>query len=414
MTPQQLFYTIIAIIVIEYLLDEILGMLNKKRWSNTIPTELADTYSSEQFENHKQYRSVNYQFGTISGVFNLLVLLIFLFLDGFPIVDGLVKDINNSEIVRSWLFFGIIGAGSSILSIPFSIYHTFVIEAQFGFNKTTVKTYIMDMVKSTLLALLLGAPIIALIVWFHQIAGALFWLYALIAITVIMVFINLFYTTLILPLFNKLTPLEEGELREALSKYALENGYSMSNIYVMDGSQRSTKANAFFSGWGRYKKIVLFDTLINDLTTKEIVAVVAHEAGHYKLNHILQGLLASILQVAVTLYLLGLVVNSPILAQAVGVKEPSFYIGLTVFGMLFTPISMVSGLLMNHISRRNEFAADRFAAETSDAQSLISALKKISANSLSNPSPHPLYVFFNYSHPTLLNRIEALRKIRKN
>jgi len=411
MTSTNLFYAIVAIIVIEYFVERLLGWLNKTRWSNTLPPVLADVYSEVKFENHKGYRRINYVTGNTESLFNLIVLLSFLFLGGFGFVDNIVVSISDNHIVRSLIFFGIIGLGSSILNLPFAVYDTFVIEARFGFNTTTPRTYVLDMVKSLFLSIVIGAPILALLVWFHSVAGSLFWLYALAAVAAFTVFFNLFYTSLILPVFNKLTPLPEGELRDAIGSYASGNGLSLTDIYVMDGSQRSTKANAFFSGWGRRKKIILYDTLIKDLTTAEIVAVLAHEAGHYKLRHTLKGLAASLLQMSIILFLLGLVVNSPLLSQAVGVDEPSFYIGITVFGMLFAPISSVAGLLMNFISRRNEYAADRYAASTSNALSLMSALKKISANSLSNPTPHPLYVFFNYSHPPLLKRLEALENL---
>ena len=390
------------------MLDLWLEMLNKKNWCATMPESLIGVYDEAKFEQHRHYRAVNHRFGLVYGFWGMAIMLAFLLSGGFAWLDGWVRSCTDQPILQSLLFFGVILVGNNLLDLPFSYYQTFVVEGRFGFNKTTPKTFVLDILKSAMLAIVLGIPLLALVVWFHLEAGAWFWLYTLMAIGGFMLLMNLFYTSWILPLFNRLTPLPEGELRQAIEQYSRTIGFKMGDIYLMDGSRRSTKANAFFSGFGPRKKIVLFDTLVNDLSTQEVVAVLAHEVGHYRLKHTLWGLVASLLQMAIILFLLGLVVNSPLMAQAVGVSEPSFHIGLTVFGMIYTPVSLVASLLMNWLSRRNEFAADAFAGKTYSAEWLASALKKISVKALSNPTPHPAYVFFHYSHPPLLQRLEAL------
>ncbi len=408
-----LFYIIIAILLIDALWGWFLEELNRKSWSQKVPERLADVYPQEKFEKQKEYRKVNHRFGKISSTFSLIVLLGFLWLHGFAWVDSLVEQITDHWMWRPLLFFGIIGLASTLIGIPFSVYQTFVIEERFGFNKTTPRTFVLDQVKGLLLGAFIGGLLLALIVWFYNWAGEWFWLYAWAGLTFFMLFFSKFYTTLILPLFNKQTPLEEGELRTQIENMSKRAGFTLENVYVMDGSRRSTKANAFFSGFGRNKRIVLFDTLINDLDTEEIVAVLAHEIGHFRKKHIIKGTVLSVLQTGLMLFLLGWFVNQPELSKALGAEEAVFHIGLIGFGILYSPVSGLLGLGMTIFSRRNEYEADAFAAEHADAEALQSALKKISANALSNPTPHPWYVFFNYSHPPLLDRLKTLDTLKK-
>lgn len=403
-----------SIIIGQYAIETVLSFLNRHNWSQTLPQELDDVYTNGEFARHKLYRVANFKFELLDNLLGVIVLLLFLLLGGFPLVDGWVRYVSDNIVVQSLLFIGIVGLGSFLIEIPFSVYHTFVVEQCFGFNKTTVATFIADIFKSLLITILFGVPLLSLVVLFYQISGEMFWFYALLLLSAFMVLSSTFYTTLILPLFNKLAPLEEGELRSAIESYSRKTGFETKNILVMDGSRRSTKANAFFSGMGKRKNIVLFDTLIKDLEVEEVVAVLAHEVGHYKKRHILWGILSGILQAGIMLHVLGLVVNHPLMAHAVGVEHPSFYVGLVVFGILFTPISLIVGLLMNYLSRRNEYAADGYAGATHSAEYLCTALKKISAHALSNPTPHPLYVFFNYSHPPLLLRLKALKRFFDN
>jgi STE24 endopeptidase len=298
--------------------------------------------------------------------------------------------------------------GSDIISTPFSYYHTFVIEEKFGFNKTTRKLFFIDKIKGLLMSVVLGGGVLALIIWFYQLTGKNFWLYAWGAVAVFTIFMNMFYTKLIVPLFNKQTPLEDGELKSQIENYASKVGFNLNKIFVIDGSKRSTKANAYFSGFGSQKQVTLYDTLINDLDPEEIVAVLAHEVGHYKRKHIIFNLASSILLTGVTLFILSLFINIPELSLGIGVSTPSFHAGLIAFAILYSPISEITGLIMNYFSRKFEYQADDYAKMTFSGKPLISSLKKLTKNSLSNLTPHKAYVFVHYSHPTLLQRIKNL------
>ncbi|MBT8296051.1 MAG: M48 family metallopeptidase, partial [Gramella sp.] len=345
----------------------------------------------------------------ISSTFSVLLTLGFIIFDGFAFVDAIARSISENAILITLIFFGIIMLGSDLLMTPFSWYSTFVIEEKYGFNKTTRKTFVLDKFKGLAMSAVLGGGILALIVWFYQIAGNNFWWYAWILIAVFSIFMNMFYAKLIVPLFNKQTPLEEGSLRSKIEEYAKSVGFKLDNIFVIDGSKRSTKANAYFSGFGKEKRITLFDTLINDLEEDEIVAVLAHEVGHYKKNHIIVNLIASMLTTGFTLWLLSLFVGNPLLSEALGVNQPSFHIGLVAFGILYSPISEITGLIMNYISRKFEYQADNYAKATYNSASLISSLKKLSRNTLSNLTPHKAYIFVHYSHPSLLQRYRNLK-----
>lgn len=409
MNPQTLFLIIIAIIVIDFVIDKILDALNAKHFDDPVPGELSDVYDDEKYEKSQAYKKERFQFGLISSTFSVMLTLAFIILGGFSWVDGIARTFSENEIVISLIFFGIIMLGSDILMTPFSYYSTFVIEEKYGFNKTSKKTFILDKLKGLLMTVIIGGGILALIVWFYQIAGENFWWYAWILVAVFSVFMNMFYAKLIVPLFNKQKPLEDGTLRSKIEKYAQSVGFQLDNIFVIDGSKRSTKANAYFSGFGKEKRITLYDTLINDLEEEEIVAVLAHEVGHYKKNHIIINLLASILTTGFTLWLLSVFIGSPVLSEALGVTEPSFHIGLVAFGILYSPISEITGLIMNYLSRKFEYQADNYAKSTYDGDSLISSLKKLSRNTLSNLTPHKSYVFVHYSHPSLLQRYHNLK-----
>jgi STE24 endopeptidase len=329
---------------------------------------------------------------------------------GFAVADNLARSISSHPVLISLVFFGIIGFLSDIINIPFSLYDTFVIEKKYGFNTMTVRTFITDHIKSWLIALVVGVPVLGLITWFYYKTGKNFWWYAWILITVFSIFINFFYSELIVPLFNKQAPLPDGSLRSMIESFSQKAGFRLRNIYIIDGSKRSTKANAYFSGFGPKKRIVLYDTLQKELSEEEIVAVLAHEIGHYKKKHVLMNLFISVLTTGIMLFLLSLVVNNPDLSQALGSQKTSFHLGLIVFGILYSPLSLVIGLLTNFISRRNEFAADRFAKENFRPELLAEGLKKLSVKNLSNMMPHPAYVFFHYSHPPLLSRLMKLEE----
>ncbi len=410
MTPQTIFYIIIGILIINFTVDKVLDYLNAKHFNDPIPEELNDVYDTVEYQKSQLYKDENYRFGIITSSLSLIVTLAFFFFDGFALVDNWSRSFSENNIVVALIFFGVIMLASDIISIPFSYYHTFVIEEKYGFNKTTTRTFILDKIKSWLMIIVIGGLLLSLIVWFYETTGDVFWLYAWGIIAIFSFFMNLFYARLIVPLFNKQTPLEEGSLRSKIESYANKVGFKLNKVFVIDGSKRSTKANAYFSGFGKEKRITLYDTLIKDLEEDEIVAVLAHEVGHYKKMHIVFNLIATIATTGFTLWLLSLFIGNSLLSEALHVSQPSFHIGLIAFGVLYSPISEITGLVMNFISRKFEYQADDYARYTFDGPPLISALKKLSKNSLSNLTPHPSYVVAYYSHPTLLQRFKNLNK----
>lgn len=411
MSPDTLFYLIIIIILLDFIVEKVLDALNARHFDDPIPTELQDVYDEEEYQKSQRYKKERYKFGLVTSTFSLALILAFLFFDGFARVDAVARSISDHAIVIALIFFGIIMFASDLLTLPFSWYSTFVIEEKYGFNKTTKATFIKDKLKGWALLAIVGGGILALIIWFYQIAGDNFWWYAWILVTLFTVFVNMFYAKLIVPLFNKQTPLPDGSLREKIEAYANRVGFKLDNIFVIDGSKRSTKANAYFSGFGKEKRITLYDTLVNDLEEEEIVSVLAHEVGHYKKKHVVVNLFAAIITTGITLWLLSLFVGNPLFSQALGVNEPSFHIGLITFAILYSPVSEVTGLLMNYLSRKFEYQADDYAKKTYHAEPLISGLKKLSKTSLSNLTPHKAYVFVHYSHPPLIKRYRNLRGV---
>lgn len=405
------FIIIILIIILDFLFERFLEFLNSNSSHREIPVELKGIYDDAKYAKQQDYSKTNYKFSLLTSSFSFILIVLMLFFNGFAIVDDFVREYFISPIWIALGFFGILMFASDILGTPFSVYSTFVIEEKFGFNKTTIKTFILDKIKGWVLGIIIGGGLMAFIIWLFQTLGTDFWYWAWFAVTVFMIFMVMFYSSIIVPLFNKQKPLEEGELRTAIEKFSKKAGFSLKNVYVIDGSKRSTKANAYFSGIGAEKRIVLYDTLINDLETEELVAVLAHEIGHYKKKHTVMGMVTSILQTGLTLFIFSLFIDNPVLSEALGVSEPGFHIGLISFGILYSPISTVLGLGMNILSRKNEYQADAFAAEFGLGEQLISGLKKLSSNNLSNLTPHPLFVFFHYSHPPLLQRLRAINKI---
>ncbi len=391
----------------------VLGQVKVDEKSNeitAIPKLLEGIFDKDEYLKSQEYKKTNYRFSIWSSLFSMVLILGFFFLDGFAYLDIWIRSLTDNSIAVSLLFIGVLLFANNIITTPFSYYHTFVIEEKFGFNKSTKKTFWLDKIKGLLLMLLLGGGILFIVIWFYEKTAHNFWVYTWGIMTVFSIFISLFYSTLIVPIFNKQTPLEDGELKNSIQEFAKKVGFKLHNIFVIDGSKRSTKANAYFAGFGPKKRIVLYDTLINDLTTDEIVGVLAHEIGHYKRKHTIYNLVLSILTTGITLFILSLLINSPLLADALGVTIPSFHIGIIAFGILYSPISEIIGLFMNRLSRKFEYQADDYAKYNYTAQSLVSALKKLSKNSLSNLTPHPWYVFMHYSHPSLLQRVSNLVK----
>lgn len=403
-----IFYLILIIPVTGFIVEMYLDHLNSSMWSDTLPAKLKGICDEEEYRKTQLYQKENNRLSFWSSTLNLAVVIFMITAGGFAVIDGLARIFSLNMIIISLIFFGIIGFASDLINIPFSCYDTFVIEKKYGFNTMTVRTFITDHIKSWFIALLVGIPVLGLITWFYYKTGKNFWLYAWVLITIFAVFINLFYSELIVPLFNKQTPLQEGSLRTLIETFAKKTGFKLKNIYIIDGSKRSTKANAYFSGFGPKKRIVLYDTLQNELTDEEIVAVLAHEIGHYKKKHVLLSLLFSVIITGLMLFLFSLVVNNPMLSKSLKSENTSFHLGLIVFGILYSPLSLLIGLLTNYISRRNEFEADMFVRENFKSEVLAVALKKLSVKNLSNMMPHPVYVFFHYSHPPLLSRLAEL------
>lgn len=409
-TPNNIFIAVTAVIVLSYLFDQLIAYLNRKSAQTEIPTELEGVYDDAKYKKSIEYNNVKSSFGFYSSTFSLIIMLLMLFFDGFKLVHIYTQTIIDHPVWLSLMFFGVLMLGSGVLSLPFELYSIFVIEEKFGFNKTTVKTFVLDKIKGLVVGSILGGVLLFVFVWLYQVFGQSFWLFVWGVFTIVMVLVMMFYASFIVPLFNKLTPMEEGELRTEIESYCKKVGFKLDNLFVMDGSKRSTKANAFFSGLGAKKRIVLYDTLVNEYSKEEITAVLAHEVGHYKKKHTLTSLLFSILQIGLMLFVFSLVVDSQIISSALGVEEKSVHINLLVFSVLYSPLSSVTGVFMNVLSRKNEYEADGYAKETYEASPLISSLKKLSSDSLSNLTPHKLNVFFNYSHPTLLQRVKALNK----
>jgi len=402
---------ILAAVLLDYLLGLLADILNLRALRLEPPASLKDVYTQETYGKSQKYIRENTLFGLLSGAFNLALLLIFWFAGGFNWFDFIVRSWGFASIANGILYTGILALGYGLLTLPFDIYGTFVIEQRYGFNRTTWRTFIADRLKGLMLAAVLGLPLLAGILALFELAGPFAWLYCWAAVTLYLLFIEFAAPRWIMPLFNKFTPLGEGELRTAILDYSGSVKFPVSNIFVMDGSRRSSKSNAFFSGFGRSKRIALFDTLIARHTVPELVAVLAHEIGHYKKRHILWGLLLSILHSGIIFFLLSLLINTPGLYAAFYMTQPSVYTGLIFFGLLYTPLELVLSLLTNMLSRKYEYAANRYAAQTvADPQSMVVALKKLSSDNLSNLTPHPLYVFLHYSHPPLLQRVQAIQQ----
>jgi len=408
MIVKILFFLIIFFVVADFVLERYLTYLNIQYSKQELPPILQNIYDEEKYKKQQEYFRTNTRFSMLTSTLSFVIILLMLIFGGFGWLDNLLRKITEHQILLPLLYFGVLFFASEIINLPFEWYDTFVIEEKFGFNKVTPKLFIVDKIKEILLAVIIGGGILAVIIWIYTLTPNYFWLWAWLAVTLFSLIMNMFYSEIIVPLFNKQTPLPEGELRTEIEKFASKAGFKLSNIYVIDSSKRSTKANAYFSGLGSKKRIVLFDTLLNKLTTEEIVAVLAHEIGHYKHKHTLYQFLISLPVNLLLFFLLGYILKSDIFAQVLGVTSASFHINIIVFSLLYAPVSLLLGIFSNILSRKFEFQADAFAAQYGYANSLQTGLKKLSETSLSNLMPHPLYVFFHYSHPTLYQRLTKL------
>ncbi len=404
---------ILSTIIVSYLLDLFADILNLKNLGKEVPLEFRDTIDGAKYLKSQNYTKENTYFGFAESIFGLSITLLFWFLGGFAWLDSIVRANIQNEVIRGIVFISTLLIANSILSMPFGIYSTFVIEEKYGFNKTTVKTYILDILKSTSLSALIGIPVLSLILFVLADSSKWTFLYLWGFVLVLSLILQYIAPTIILPIFNKFKPLDEGELKVSIFSFAKKVNFPLKNIFVMDGSKRSSKSNAFFTGFGRNKRIAIFDTLIEKHTVPALTAVLAHEIGHYKLKHILTGSVIQYLRIGVMLYLLQFFINSDMLFSSFYISTKSVYTGLIFFGLLYAPIDLILSLFMNILSRKHEYDADKFSvSNTKDSQSMIDALKKLSEHNLSNLTPHPFYAFLHYSHPPVTDRIEAIRLIQ--
>lgn len=399
---------LIALVILNYLVESLLKILNYKESKKPLHPRLADLYSESEYRRSLEYSQANFRFSISSSTYSVVIMIAALASGVFGAIDTWVRGQVSSEMLVAILFFAIIGLASDLLDLPFDIYGTFVIESKFGFNKTSAKTFILDKVKGYALAALIGGGLLALIIFIYRETESAFWILGWLILSIFSLVMFMFGTTLILPLFNKLKPLEEGELKDEILQYCAKEGYAIGRLFVMDASKRSSKANAFFAGLGKSKTIVLFDTLLEKLSTKEIMAVLAHEIGHYKKKHTLAGFLLSITQSLLIFAVLGWALRFPELSNALGSDIKSFHLSILAFFIIFSPLSFALDLITNSISRRNEYEADRFAKETYASDPLKSGLITIATDSLANLSPHPLAVKIYATHPPLLERLQAL------
>lgn len=414
MTAEIIFIVIVVFLCLDFVVERVLEALNMKAMSPELPESLVGIYDENEYKRFQNYKRENNRFDLISSAFSFVVMMVFLCAGGFGWLNEQVVTQTDSVILQTLLFMACLSLASGLIGLPFDWYITFRIEEKYGFNKTTLKTWLLDLLKGMIVSGVIGGILLTAVVWFYLWAGSWFWLYAWILVTLFSLFMAMFYSQLVVPLFNKQIPLEEGSLREKIHAFALQTGFRLDNIFVIDGSKRSTKANAYFTGFGPKKRIVLYDTLLKELSEEEIVAVLAHEMGHNKKKHTLQFMVASVLQTGIILWLFSLFVNQPVLSMALGGDRAYFQLGLIAFTILYSPVSMVLGLFMNAWSRKNEYEADAYAATFYRGEFLVSGLKKISVKALSNLTPHPLYEWVYYSHPSLLKRIKAILNTQNN
>lgn len=404
---------ILVVLIVEFLLDNGIKYLNLKSLDNELPSEFTDIYDEDTYRKSQEYTKIRTKFGFLSSIFGFVSILLFWFLGGFQYVDILAKSWSDIFIVRGLYFFGILIALQQLISLPFSLYSTFVIEEKFGFNKTTMSTYISDRLKGLLLMVVIGGGVIALILYIFDELGQMSWIYAWGAVVFFTVVMQYVAPKWIMPLFNKFKPLEEGELKQGIMDFSEKVDFELQDIFVMDGSKRSSKSNAFFTGFGKNKRIALFDKLIEKHTTGELVSVLAHEIGHYKKKHIVQGMFISLIHTGILFYLLSIFLYQNELYSAFFMDSTAIYAGFLFFSLLYSPIESLLSIGMNMLSRKNEFEADEFAVvNRKNREDMISALKKLSKDNLSNLTPHPMYVFMNYSHPPAVERIKAIRSTK--
>lgn len=406
-----LYWTIIVIVVAEFAFDCVLRYLNIKASKQPIPKELEGLYDEETYKKQQAYTGERRRVSLLGSVLNTCITLGIFAFGGFALFDGWVREVTSHPVLMAILYMLIFNIIGMVVDVPFSYYNTFTIETKYGFNRMTKKLFWTDLLKGTALSIVITSIIIGAVVWIYGMIPQWFWLVAWAVIGCFQLFMQYIYTDFIVPMFNKLSPLEDGELRSAIEDFAKKTNFSLENIYMQDSSKRSTHGNAYFSGWGKRKKVVIYDTLTEQLSTEQIVAVLAHEIGHQKHGHMTKMVVMMLSMMLLTLWLFSLVIDSKEVAMAAGCEMPSFHINIMVFSMLFTPISMLTDMFTAIISRRHEWEADEFARVHGQGEGISEALKKMSKHSLANLTPHPLVVFMEYSHPTLLDRVKHLENL---
>jgi len=401
---------ILAIIIGNYILDLIIELFNLRSIKKELPEEFVGFYDANKYEKSQEYLKDNTKFKLIQGLFTVGVILFLILSGGFNFVDQLARSFNLNLNFTGLIFTGILFFFFQIIEIPFSIYHTFVIEEKYGFNRTKPKTFFLDLIKGWVLSIIIGGLLFSLVLWFFITSGELAWIFCWLGVSIFELFLIFIAPIVIMPLFNKFIPLEDGELKQTIETYAKSQNFKLKGLFKMDGSRRSSKSNAFFTGFGRYRRIVLFDTLIKNHSIKELVSILAHEMGHYKKKHILKTIIISILANGLMFFILSLFINNQGLFDAFRMDNLSIYASLLFFTFLYAPINIILSLAGNILSRKHEYEADNYAITTyKNPQAFILALKKLSVDNLSNLTPHPLKVFMAYSHPPVLERIKALR-----
>ena len=403
---------ILLIILVQYILEVSVALLNLKALLPQLPKEFAKETTQDEYAKSQEYTRITTSVSLLENTWSTVLTLIFLLSGGFNLIDIWARGFGFGTIPTGLIYIGALLFLLLLIGLPFSLYSTFVVENRFGFNKTTIKTFLLDLLKGLLLAIIIGGPVLAMVLWFFEGLGSLAWFYCWTGVVLVTIILQYLAPVLIMPLFNTFTPLPDGPLKEAIMSYAERQAFKMQGIFTMDGSKRSTKLNAFFTGFGRFRKIVFYDTLMEKLSDGEIVAVLAHEMGHFKLHHIAKMIVTSILHTGILFYVLSFTLNNKGIFEAFGMINMSIYASLIFFGFLFSPINLLVSIFFNVFSRRHEFAADLFAVtSTQSSENLILGLKKLSRVNLSNLTPHPFYVFLHYSHPPILERISALKQI---
>ncbi len=405
-------YFVIAIILFSYVLEITIETLNLKKVSAEIPDEFKGLYDQEKYKKSQEYLKTNTRFGLVQSSISTFLLITFIVLGGFPVLDNWVQSMTDLPILQGLLFMAAFALAAMALALPFSYYHTFVIEEKFGFNKQTLATFIKDQILGLALGSILGGILLSLILWFFESSGSMAWLYCWVAVVAFQIFITFVAPVVIMPLFNKFIPLPDGELKSAINEYAKKQNFQLQGIFSMDGSKRSSKANAFFTGFGKLRRVVLFDTLISKHSINELVAVLAHEIGHFKMKHIHRHLVVSIFSSGIMFFLMGLFMKNESVFAAFNMENITVYASLVFFSLIYSPISDLTSLVSLYMSRKYEFEADAYAVKTyGEPGALAEALKKLSVDSLSNLNPHPLKVFFEYTHPPVIERIKKLQSL---